>query len=482
MMVRRVVVPSGNDSNAPGCAVRWAAGAVLAALGLLACHAAPAPVGASASDATGGESTASGTTTTAVDATTSEATALDPSTDDASSGAAVACPGNAANEPLCYQTFKVPWEGPALDPYAGQDALRVGNFGPDGEDALLLAADTGTPLALAIWRGDGFEKAAWGVVPDSITPGRRAVRFFDGVHADLLISDARSGLAIAPWTPDGPDVGVPAPQPLVGDSPHSFDHLRAVDVDGDGRDEVAISPPIDFGSLVRYGHVLLANVHGVPTYLGAGISHAGTCPGPLAGLDAGDLDGDGFVDFAAIAACGGDFADELAFSAEWGDGRGNFTSVGVPFESPTSCAWLGVADFDGDGIDDVVTAMGRLSGIPARVLVHRARGDRSFDPPVEIWNEDQTPGPDGPDAQDAGDDRDFILGDVDGDGTDDLVFRKSMLAVTQALATPTRIDMFEIQWKIGEIVVVSAFDFNHDGRIDFVVDDDLGGVYALISG
>ena len=57
-----------------------------------------------------------------------------------------------------------------------------------------------------------------------------------------------------------------------------------------------------------------------------------------------------------------------------------------------------------------------------------------------------------------------------------------MLAVTQALATPTRIDMFEIQWKIGEIVVVSAFDFNHDGRIDFVVDDDLGGVYALISG
>ena len=75
----------------------------------------------------------------------------------------------------------------------------------------------------------------------------------------------------------------------------------------------------------------------------------------------------------------------------------------------------------------------------------------------------------------------FILGDIDGDGAADLIFRYFMVAVVQVLGDRQSLEMFDIGWTPHETEVISAFDFNHDGRLDFVVQDHAEGVYALIS-
>ena len=74
----------------------------------------------------------------------------------------------------------------------------------------------------------------------------------------------------------------------------------------------------------------------------------------------------------------------------------------------------------------------------------------------------------------------FIVGDIDNDGTDDLIFRRSLTTIVDVLGEQSALTMFDIRWS-QSVEVVSPFDFNHDGRLDFVVRDDFEGIYALIS-
>lgn len=110
---------------------------------------------------------------------------------------------------------------------------------------------------------------------------------------------------------------------------------------------------------------------------------------------------------------------KFAFAAEWGDGTGAYTSVGVPFMGTSSASWLGAGDFDDDGLDEVVIATESSTGYEGHIEVHRSHGDRTFAAPEEVWREgskgsnpvDYVPNGTGvsPDA------RYFIVDDIDGD-------------------------------------------------------------------
>ncbi|MFO0633748.1 MAG: FG-GAP-like repeat-containing protein [Nannocystaceae bacterium] len=218
-------------------------------------------------------------------------------------------------------------------------------------------------------------------------------------------------------------------------------------------------------------HYLVGNVDGAPAFFGPVIQHAGSCGGGVVGLAPGHLDGDGFVDLAEIGACEvRNYDGAFAFAAEWGDGTGAFEPVGVPFTATSPTAWLGVADFDDDGFDDVVIAFedGLSGGYEAYVEVHRSRGDRTFDPPTKVWTDESEPGgyPDEGFPSNAS----FILGDVDGDGGDDFIFKFFMVALVDVLGDQQTLEMFDVAWKHNEVEVVSAFDLNHDERLDFIVD------------
>ncbi|MBX7082993.1 MAG: VCBS repeat-containing protein [Nannocystaceae bacterium] len=408
-----------------------------------------------------------------------------------STGPAADCPDNVANEPLCYRKFAIEWDRALQDGgfdivWYGPPSARVGNFGPSGEEAFLLAhKDAGTPMSLAFWNGAGFDVEPWGVVPvlDDVL-GRIPLRLFDGVHSDLVVGAGGIDpvLAVAPWTPDGPGEPVVVEPETPTGIVALFRQQPILDVDDDGREESAVYVSSVPGPGSDYQ--LFGSVDGVPAFFGPRISPLGACGGTPIGMAVGQLDDDGFTDLAEIGSCDvRDVDGAFSFVAQWGDGTGVFEPVEVPFTGRSPTGWLGVADFDGDGRDDVVVALDDGSGpaYEAYVEVHRSRGDRTFDPPVEVWNDDDPPtrylpGSFGTPLNPA-----FVLGDVDGDGAADLVFRYSMVAVVQVLGERQPLEMFDIGWAPNETEVISAFDFNHDGRSDFVVQDLDEGVYALIS-
>ncbi len=254
-----------------------------------------------------------------------------------------------------------------------------------------------------------------------------------------------------------------------------------MDGDGDGRQDFAAysQDSVSGGN----EHYLVRNVDGAPGFFSTPITHTGACGGNVSGISPGRFDDDAFVDLVAIGYCDvDDYDGAFAFAAEWGDGAGTFESVGIPFTASLPAAWLGAADFDGDELDDVVIAMDDYggSGEVAYIELHRARGDRSFSPPAVIWNDTIAPGGYHPFPGSPPTNSSFILGDVDGDGRSDLIFAYFMSALIGAPERPVSFSMFAEPWP-NERKIASAFDFNHDGRLDFVVQDEASGIYALIS-
>ena len=404
---------------------------------------------------------------------------------DSSTGAAVECPDNVALEPFCYRKVPIAWDGELATWWHGPSTARVGNFGPDGEEAFLLSEwDAGTPMALAFWNGAAFDVQPWGVMPElDRAGGRIPIRFFDGVHSDLLVGAGGPDpvIAVAPWTPDGPGEPLTAALPSSGHVISVFDQQPVLDVDGDGLEEFAVF----YDDEVLYNgfeHYLVGNADGVPQFFGPLITHDGGCGEAGAQLGLGHFDGDAFLDLAALGWCDVMNLDgEFAFAAEWGDGTGAFASVGKPFTGTSSASWLGAGDFDDDGLDDVVIAMASTGTYQGYIEVHRSHGDRTFAPAEEVWREGSRPEDYLPTRNGAvPNDSHFIVGDIDNDGTDDLIFRRSLTTIVDVLGERSALTMFDIPWS-QSVEVVSPFDFNHDGRLDFIVRDDSEGIYALIS-
>lgn len=144
-------------------------------------------------------------------------------------------------------------------------------------------------------------------------------------------------------------------------------YVSAVDVDGNGRDDIVST------------NVWSQAVKVFPTEADGSIDML-----PAAwfatqfGLDpiAGDLDGDGDID--AIVA------ESSNISALLNDGQGNFTRVETPQQFLACTQDIHLADLDLDGVLDLLATRENRCG-PYRLLTMRGRGDGTFDPLV-TWS------------------------------------------------------------------------------------------------
>src|SRR5690242_12962007 len=137
--------------------------------------------------------------------------------------------------------------------------------------------------------------------------------------------------------------------------------IAIADVNGDGIQDVIIS---DGGSAASGVRVLLNDGHGV---LSADVSYAsqtGNGAGPVS-VTVADVNGDGFPDL--ITANGGDGSVSLLSN----DGHGGFASA-VSYAAGTDPVAVAVADLNGDGFPDLVVADMRANSV--QVLLNDGHG------------------------------------------------------------------------------------------------------------
>lgn len=159
----------------------------------------------------------------------------------------------------------------------------------------------------------------------------RAVAIADADVDLIAVSWDPAVSSIRVWRGEG-DGSFAAPVATVAGA--SADHIATGDVDGDGRPDLVGGGSVGFW----FATATAAESFG-PAY-GPGV-------GPAAGVDLGDLDHDGDLD--AVRSYGG------GYSVVLGDGAGGWTDH-TAYESPTLTLFgqVAIADFDGDHDPDVV--------------------------------------------------------------------------------------------------------------------------------
>jgi hypothetical protein len=283
--------------------------------------------------------------------------------------------------------------------------------------------------------------------------------------------------------------------------------LTAGDFDGDGIGDIAIGaegmarPGLGQGAVfVWYGPV-----SGELDPEAADAVFSGEVGGDNAGgaLDAADLDGDGADDLligAAIADAGGTRRGRAYLmygGARWTDLRLDAADAHLDGELDREGLGNAVAfagDLDGDGFGDLAVGAPTSGALErGRVLVVAGTGTRHAGAmtPSAAWSADDT-------AQRAGSDL-AGLGDVDGDGRDDLAVgsrrNDAWIVYGAGFADSTFDDLrvTQIAGRVGEFIgqrVSGAGDVNGDGFADFVFggaasDDngiDAGAAYLLYGG
>jgi hypothetical protein len=169
-------------------------------------------------------------------------------------------------------------------------------------------------------------------------------------------------------------------------------------------------------------------------------------------LAVADLNGDGNLDYAVSLDMYGDgAASRIAILL--GDGAGNFGAPSfVPVASGGNSASVNgfvIADFDGDGVSDIV-ASGSVTGSTGGVVFAKGHGDGTFAAPVTI----ATTGGFGP----------LIAADVDGDGKLDVVAGDGYILFGDGAGHFTITG--DARFDGG---VMAAGDFDKDGHVDLAI-------------
>jgi hypothetical protein len=257
---------------------------------------------------------------------------------------------------------------PTTAPYA----LRVVDMTGDGRLDILVVGRSNNAPSLELFTNTGKGAFAQAVLPVAIQPNFKSLVAAD-LNGDNLVDLASQSNGV-----DGVDLntddgmlsfdfgtapGKFAGQPVTLPTPQAQGFVTVGDFDGDGRPDIAFAGydyvmmggfVTDAGGIALPGPMATHFTMNVYRNLGQGRfappeSHP--IPTFLSDIGTGDFDGDGHLDIAVLSSSSawllgvfhnagdGSFGDEATFgpAPDWG-GLG-----------------LGVADFNGDGIDDLVT-------------------------------------------------------------------------------------------------------------------------------
>jgi FG-GAP-like repeat/FG-GAP repeat len=293
------------------------------------------------------------------------------------------------------------------------------------------------------------------------------------------VEDGGGLLAIDFGTGNGTFASQPVPYP----TPQAAGYLATADFNGDGHPDIAfaghdvvVAPGgvTDAGGIITPGPVpahfaLDIFLNGGDGTLTRSATYAN--PGTLESLTTGDFDGDGHPDIAGLT-----YATAAGFGVFFNAGDGTFRGEA---DFLASAGWgdygLGVADFNGDGKDDVATTtiLYPNAANQAEVLeVFTGEADGGFAGPV-LYPIPQTPSV-----------YQIVTGDFNGDGKPDLAMVIGQDA-TGALIEPTPVVVFPnvgdgnfgapVTYGVGRgqpsefATGIAAGDFNGDGVTDIAV-------------
>jgi hypothetical protein len=275
-----------------------------------------------------------------------------------------------APKPRCnFQGFANPV---AYTPAAAPYSLRVADLTGDGHLDILVTESSNNVQSIELFTNTGKGTFAQAVLPVAIKPesGNLVIADFNGDGIMDLASQSNGADGIDLNTGDGvlafdfgTGSGKLASQPLTLASPQTNGFLVVGDFDGDGRPDLAFAGydyqmmggfVTDTGGIALPGPEPTNFAMNVYRNLGQGnFAPPVNYDNPTVHSDmvVGDFDGDGHLDIAGLSSTS---AGVIGVSYNAGDGTfGDEATVGPNPE------WggfgLGVADFNGDGIDDLAT-------------------------------------------------------------------------------------------------------------------------------
>jgi len=395
-------------------------------------------------------------------------------------GGAPTCSFEGFEPAVVYPTTREPTYIVAIDrTHSGHLDLVVNERSTDGEASVMY-----------VNAGDGTftRDEAYGAAANS-ADSMVAADFDQDGHLDLAShvtngtdsysKDQRTGKLLIDF---GDSDGEFAASPVSIPTSRSDGFLTAGDFDGDGRKDIAFAGYNYFmsaGGVSETGAIALPGP--IPTDLlldvffnrGDGsfdppVSYANLDWLQYREIATGDFDGDGHPDIAELSA-----REPSGFGVFFNRGDGSFDDQ-VDFVASTT--WisygLGVADFDGDGKDDVATATIINANLPgqANVLeVFTATGNGGFNEPA-IYPMDSIPRV-----------YQIMTGDFTGDGHPDLAM---VMDNEWGQTTPIPIAVFEnlgdgsfgapINYQVGGqafqyVIGIAAGDLNGDRVTDLAV-------------
>lgn len=243
--------------------------------------------------------------------------------------------------------------------------VLIADFNGDGNPDLAVAMYGSSTIAILLGNGDGTFAGPLTLTAPGIGAGfsQLITADFNGDGIpDLAFADG-STVEIYLGNGDG-TFTADASSPMVSGS---LGYIAEGDFNGDGKADLAVG---NGGDSIA---ILLGNGDG--TFTPAGTVHSGVNNSPIA---AADFNGDGKLDLAVAGGGVNGVSESVTILTGNGDGTFNTSSSGQNPSSST-VTWMQVADFNQDGIPDVVLAD---QGGNATVLLNNGSGAFNASYPV----------------------------------------------------------------------------------------------------